>query len=203
MAIGLQAVGASVDDAALLDRQYQSFAREDRGDDVRGVAPTFWPDADAGDKMLVYLTDGTREIWNFGTPPVLDRTIEPPITATDWQESGDAGSYGDEAKVHIDAAHNVTFDLQNEGESLAYTIPENPTGSITFPGDLYRIDELITAFPGERGLYEAVLRGGNTYIYPRSTTTNISGGTPRTDAEIETIAGELDDALFQTFNGDW
>ena len=58
-------------------QDFEADRIETRPNDVRGVAPTFWPGADVGDQFLVILSDDTFEIWDFGTPPVLTQTIEP------------------------------------------------------------------------------------------------------------------------------
>ncbi len=80
MAIGI-ITGASIDDAAMLDRFFKDFQLEVRADDVRGIAPTFWEDADAGDLLKVTLSDGTIEVYEFGnTAPIqtIDGQPEPP-----------------------------------------------------------------------------------------------------------------------------
>jgi len=146
-------------DASLLDRQFKTDEFERRNNATRGVAPTFWDDADAGDEYLVILSDGTREVWEYGTPPTLVQTLEASVFA-EWVNSSPAATYGAGEKVFL-SQHTVTIDLA-EGEDMEYALPEvYPDGTFTInnPHGTFTDDEGVHRHYAHAANCGCVLRG--------------------------------------------
>lgn len=135
-------------EASALDRTFKDFQCEVRSNSVRDVPPTFWDDANAGDLFQVVLADQTVEIWSFGSPHVLEKTIEPgggggsgfrynqivigAITVTNEDFSTNNNSYGVAASG---GSYDITIEAGNiVGAEFMLDVTDSSDVGVVFQG---------------------------------------------------------------------